>query len=139
MDRAHLRVARPAHDFADALRFYRDGLGFAVLASFEDHVGYDGVMLGHPGAPYHFEFIRKRGEIAPQAPSTENVLVFCLPDRREWERAVARMAAAGFAPVPASNPYWDARGDVRGHRPVSGRLAMGGMARCAVRRAAMDR
>jgi hypothetical protein len=23
---------------------------------FEDHAGFDGVMLGEPGAPYHFEF-----------------------------------------------------------------------------------
>ncbi|WP_205626873.1 VOC family protein [Pseudoponticoccus marisrubri] len=48
-----LRVARPTDDIAALLPFYRDGLGFSVLAEFRDHDGFDGVMLGAPGAPYH--------------------------------------------------------------------------------------
>ncbi len=104
------------------MRFYRDGLGFAVLARFEDHDGFDGVVLGHPGAPWHLEFTRERGHVSGRAPSEEHLLAFYLPDRAEWEAAVARMRAAGFAPVPSRNPYWDAQGltfeDPDGYRVV---------------------
>ena len=119
---AHLRVARPTDDQDAVVRFYRDGLGFAVLAEFKDHDGFDGVMLGHTGAAYHLEFTRKEGYQVGKAPTEDNLLVFYLPDRGEWERAVARLEAQGHRPVPSFNPYWDRRGrtfaDPDGYRVV---------------------
>lgn len=119
---AHLRVARPTDDLDTVVRFYRDGLGFEVGGGFRDHDGFDGVMLGHPGAGYHLEFTRKAGHPAGRAPTEDNLLVFYLPDRAAWETAVGRMAAAGYAPVPAFNPYWDRSGrtfqDPDGYRVV---------------------
>src|SRR5215467_10413241 len=50
------RVARPTDNLPEIVRFYRDGLGLEVLTSFENHEGFDGVMLGHKGFPYHLEF-----------------------------------------------------------------------------------
>jgi len=117
-----LRVARPSDDLDAIVRFYADGLGFAVLHRFADHDGFDGVMLGQQGAPYHLEFTRARGHPAGRAPTLENLLVFYLPDRDEWQTAVARMRTRGFAPVPAFNPYWDRDGitfeDPDGYRVV---------------------
>jgi catechol 2,3-dioxygenase-like lactoylglutathione lyase family enzyme len=119
---AHLRVARPTDDLAAVVRSYRDGLGFAVLGGFTGHDGFDGVMLGHAGAAYHLEFTRKAGHQAGAAPTEDNLLVFYLPDRGEWERAVARLEAHGHHPVTAFNPYWDRRGrtfaDPDGYRVV---------------------
>jgi catechol 2,3-dioxygenase-like lactoylglutathione lyase family enzyme len=119
---AHLRVARPTDDLDAVVRFYRDGLGFAVLGEFHDHDGFDGVMLGHVGASYHLEFTRKAGHRVGTAPTEDNLLVFYLPYRAEWERAVARLEAHGHRPVPAFNPYWDRRGrtfaDPDGYRVV---------------------
>ena len=119
---AHLRVARPTDDLDAVVRFYRDGLGFAVLGEFRGHDGFDGVMLGHAGAGYHLEFTRKAGHPAGKAPTEDNLLVFYLPDREDWERAVARLEAHGHRPVPAFNPYWDRRGrtfvDPDGYRVV---------------------
>jgi catechol 2,3-dioxygenase-like lactoylglutathione lyase family enzyme len=121
---AHLRIARPSDDLEAVVRFYRDGLGFEVIASFTDHDGFDGVMLGVPGAAaaYHLEFTRKRGHKAGRAPTQDNLLVFYLPDDEQWRAAVARMGAHGHAPVPSFNPYWDARGrtfeDPDGYRVV---------------------
>jgi catechol 2,3-dioxygenase-like lactoylglutathione lyase family enzyme len=63
-----LRVARPTDDLDALLRFYRQGLGLKVLYRFEDHDGFDGVMLGHDNAPYHLEFTRARGHKAGRAP-----------------------------------------------------------------------
>lgn len=124
-----LRVARATDDLAPLLPFYRDGLGLEVLARFEDHAGFDGVMLGAPAAPWHLEFTRCHGHPAGPPPGPEALLVLYLPERAAWEAAVARMAAAGFAPVPAFNPYWDRLGltyeDADGYRVVLQRAAWG--------------
>ena len=117
-----LRVARPTDDLETVVRFYRDGLGLAVLTSFQDHDGFDGVMLGHPGAPWHLEFTTRHGHRAGRAPTPDNLLVLYLPDRAEWLAARARLEAAGHSPVPAFNPYWDRLGrtyeDPDGYRVV---------------------
>jgi len=124
-----LRVARPTDDVDALLPFYRDGLGLSVLYRFENHDGFDGVMLGSPGAQYHFEFTRARGHTAGRAPTPDNLLVFYLPDEAGWRGAVARMQAAGFDPVPAFNPYWDRNGrtfeDPDGYRVVLQNAAWG--------------
>jgi catechol 2,3-dioxygenase-like lactoylglutathione lyase family enzyme len=117
-----LRVARPTNDLAALLPFYRDGLGFAVIGQFAGHAGFDGLMLGHPGAPYHLEFTVQRGHRAPACPSPEHLLVLYLPAAEQWQAAVDGMRRAGFAPVPAHNPYWDQHGltfqDPDGYRVV---------------------
>lgn len=117
-----LRVARPTDQLAAVVRFYVEGVGLAVLGSFEDHEGFDGVMLGIPGASYHLEFTRRRGHTAGRAPTEDNLLVFYLPNLADFQSAVARMEAAGHSPVPAFNPYWDRLGrtyeDPDGYRVV---------------------
>ena len=119
---AHFRVARPTDHLAEVVRFYRDGLGFDVLGEFENHDGFDGVMLGHRGHAYHLEFTGKRGHPAGRAPTADNLLVFYLPDGADWQQAVDRMQTNGFAPVPSFNPYWDRHGrtfeDPDGYRVV---------------------
>ena len=100
-----LRVARPSDDLDALLAFYRDGLGLGLLYRFDNHAGFDGIVLGREGAPYHFEFTRARGHQVGRAPSQDNLLVFYIPEAEAWQAAVSQMRAAGFAPVPAFNPY----------------------------------
>lgn len=125
-----LRVARPSDDLDALLPFYREGLGLEVLYRFAGHDGFDGVMLGRPGWPYHLEFTRAAGHRAGRAPTQDNLLVFYLPDPAVWAEAVARMKAAGFEPVASFNPYWDRDGatfeDPDGYRVVLQRAAWGG-------------
>ena len=106
----------------ELVRFYRDGLGFEVLSSFEDHEGFDGVMLGHRGAAYHIEFTHRRGHLVGRAPTDENLLIFYLPDRAEWEQAKRRIEEHGYPAVASANPYWDRNGityeDPDGYRVV---------------------
>ena len=92
---AHLRVARPSDDLDAVVRFYRDGLGLDVLSEFNDHEGFDGVMLGRKGAGYHLEFTRNKGHRVGKAPTEDNLLVFYLPDRAEWQRAIDRLLRHG--------------------------------------------
>jgi hypothetical protein len=117
-----IRIARPSDNLAALIPFYRDGLGLDILYQFEDHNGFDGVMMGKPGAPYHLEFTRADGHVAGRAPTKDNLLIFYLPNLSEWQSAVARMQSAGFAAVPSFNPYWDDNGrtfeDADGYRVV---------------------
>lgn len=121
-DPPHLRVARPTDHLSEVIRFYRDGLGFELLGSFEDHDGFDGAMLGHKDWPYHLEFTRKQNHLAGRAPGADNLLVFYLPEKEAWQKAVERMQSHGFSPVPSFNPYWDRTGktfeDADGYRIV---------------------
>jgi catechol 2,3-dioxygenase-like lactoylglutathione lyase family enzyme len=122
LGKAHLRVARPSDELDSVVRFYRDGLGFEVLYEFNDHDGFDGVMLGLPGASYHLEFTRRRGHRAGRAPTEDNLLVFYLPEAADWKRAVDRLEGLGYKHVQAFNPYWDVAGktfeDPDGYRVV---------------------
>ena len=122
MENTYLRVARPTDNLSDIIRFYRDGLGFEVIDSFKDYQGFDAIMLGNSGLSYHLEFTHHRGHQVGKAPTQENLLVFYLPNQREWQQAVDRMLAQGYEPVKSYNPYWDLHGktfeDVDGYRIV---------------------
>lgn len=119
---AHLRIARPTDRLAEVAAFYRDALGFEVLGSFRGHAGFDGVMLGHEAAGYHLEFTSNSDHPAGAAPSPDHLLVFYLPDQREWQAAIDRLERHGCRSVVALNPYWDQRGrtyaDPDGYRIV---------------------
>jgi len=119
---AHLRIARPTDQLAEVIRFYRDGLGFEVVASFENHDGFDGVMLALKGAAYHLEFTSKAGHKVGRAPTADDLLVFYMPDADEWKRAITRLKQHSYEPVRSFNPYWDQKGktfeDPDGYRVV---------------------
>jgi hypothetical protein len=117
-----LRVARPTRQLPALVDMYAKGLDLHVLGRFRDHDGFDGVMLGHPGHPYHLEFTHQRGHRVTSVPDPDQLLVFYIPERDAWTRSCARMQAAGFRPVAACNPYWDRLGrtfeDLDGYRVV---------------------
>ena len=107
----HLRVARPTNDLNALLPFYQEGLGFEIIDSFQDHAGFDGIMLGHPDWSYHLEFTLHRDHITARAPSQKHLLIFYIPDVHSWKIAIQRMRDCGYDPVPAFNPYWDLHGE----------------------------
>ena len=119
---AHLRVARPTDQLAAIVKMYKDGLDLEIVASFEGHQGFDGVMLGNAGMGYHFEFTHQRGHTVERAPTQDNLLVFYIPDREAWKMRCKQMETAGFKPVTSYNPYWDRLGrtfeDLDGYRVV---------------------
>lgn len=117
-----LRVARPTDNLTALVTFYRDGLGLKVLSSFENHNGFDGIILGSKDSPYHFEFTHHRGRKIGKAPSKDSLLVFYIPDQKAWNEAISRMRKHGYEPVPSYNPWWDDGGrtfeDADGYRVV---------------------
>ena len=118
--RATLRIARSTDRMEDVAAFYMEGLGFEKLAAFEDHAGFDGVIL---------EFTHERGRPSSAAPDPESLLVFYIPDADEWRAAVARLRSLGVKPVPSHNAYWDRSGltfeDPDGFRVVLQNAAWG--------------
>jgi catechol 2,3-dioxygenase-like lactoylglutathione lyase family enzyme len=117
----HVRVARSTNRLDEVTAFYRDVLGLEVLARFDDHDGFDGVMLGQSGDSVHFEFTRERGAIGKHEPSPEDLVVLYFDDA-EWPEAERRIATAGVTVVVSHNPYWDRHGitiaDPDGNRVV---------------------
>lgn len=117
-----LRVARPTDRLTEVVHFYTEGLGLQILARFDNHEGFDGVMVGIPGEAYHFEFTHHRGHTVGEAPTQDNLIVFYLPNQLEWQQAVERMKKMGYEPVKSYNPYWDNNGvtfeDPDGYRVV---------------------
>ena len=107
---AQVRVARPTDRLEEVVRFYREGLGLRVLGSFEGHAGYDGVMLGLPGARFHLEFTRHAAGSPCPAPTRDNLLVLYVEDRAAVLRGVERLRALGCEPVEPENPYWAEKG-----------------------------
>ena len=105
-----VRVARPTDRLEEVVRFYREGLGLRVLGSFEGHAGYDGVMLGLPGAGCHLEFTRHAEGSPCPAPTKDNLLVLYVEDRAAVLRGVERLRAIGCEPVEPENPYWAEKG-----------------------------
>ncbi|WP_372370426.1 VOC family protein [Candidatus Uabimicrobium sp. HlEnr_7] len=105
-----IRIARPTDNLAQVAQMYVDGLGFEIIAQFENHQGFDGVMVGHREHLYHLEFTHHRGTIVGKAPSHDNLLVFYIANSNEWEAQCSQMIEAGFREVKSYNPYWDTAG-----------------------------
>ncbi|MFD8100451.1 VOC family protein [Nocardia fluminea] len=107
---AQVRIARPTDRLDDVVRFYVQGLGLRKLAQFDDHAGYDGVMLGLPGTEYHLEFTRHIDGSPGTAPSSENLLVLYFDDVQQMTSVADRLHEFGVTPVELDNPYWAANG-----------------------------
>jgi len=119
---SQLRIARPVNDLERSARMYIRGLELVELGRFEDHAGFDGVMLGRTELNWHLEFTHARhGGVTP-SPTPEDLLVIYLPDHDEWMATCARLLQAGFMSTRSFNPYWETRGrtfsDADGYRIV---------------------
>jgi hypothetical protein len=104
-----VRVARPTRDLEAAASFY-GLLDLPVLASFADHDGYSGVVLGLPDSSRQLELVLCEG-VTP-SPTREDQLVLYLGSAERVAGAAARFRAAGFEPRVAPNPYWERNGAV---------------------------
>jgi hypothetical protein len=89
---------------------YQLGLGLQEIGCFENHEGFDGVMLGNPGLSYHFEFTYCRTHPIVPTPTPEDLIVLYLPESNEWQKNCTLMLEAGFIEVTPFNPYWQKRG-----------------------------
>ena len=117
-----IRIAKPTSDLKTISQMYVDGLGYEKIASFENHDGVDGIMIGHPQHLYHFEFTQHKGADVPFPSHPDNLIIFYMPDIAKWQKCCSNMLTSGFIEVKANNSYWDKRGktfvDIDGYRVV---------------------
>ena len=117
-----LRIARPVSDLDRSVEMYCAGLGLSVLGSFRGHRGFDGTMVGEPGAEVHLELVVCRDHPVDPSPTPEDLVVLYVPESSEWAARCSAAAAAGFKEVQPFNPYWSEKGrtfeDADGYRVV---------------------
>ena len=117
-----LRIARPVSALQRSATMYIQALGFHELGRFEDHEGFDGIILGRDSPDWHLEFTQCRHHPVAPSPTAEDLLVFYVPDAAEWHRLCAALLQAGFVEVASFNPYWQVSGrtfaDPDGYRVV---------------------
>lgn len=119
---AAVRIARPTGDIVRAVSFYRDAGGLRLLASFEDHDGYSGAILGVPDASVQLELVF-HAEVDP-FPTEEDQLVLYLGSADEVAARAAAIGAAGGEETTAGNPYWARVGAVAYVDPDGYRLIL---------------
>jgi len=105
-----IRVARPTRDLGAARRFYGEALGLPVVASFDDHDGYSGLVFGLPDVSRQLELVAREGE--EPRPTAEDQLVLYLGSVEALGATASRLRAAGLEPRSPSNPYWERNGAV---------------------------
>lgn len=111
MKAIQFRIARPTNNLTEVVKFYQQGLGLEMLGGFENHSGYDGVMLGMPDKTYHLEFTQHIDKAPLPEPTKENLIVFYYDSPEEYQRANERMQKMGINPVEPENPYWKGKSE----------------------------
>ncbi|HUG16660.1 MAG TPA: VOC family protein [Thermomicrobiales bacterium] len=121
---AHVRIARPSRDLSAVEQFYVDGLGLSVLyrTSASGAPGeHELLMLGWPGAGWHFELVYDEVNPIAPTPTVEDLFVIYLNGPVD-PGMIVRLEAAGGRRVASHNPYWDRWGvtveDPDGYRLV---------------------
>ncbi|RWZ58596.1 VOC family protein [Halobacillus fulvus] len=107
---SQIRIARPTDQFERVIEFYETGLGLERLTEFHGHRGYDGVIFGLPGLPYHLEFTTHQDGSPCPAPTKDNLLVFYVEDQEEIKKVSERLAQMGYDEVEPENKYWQEKG-----------------------------
>ena len=52
----HMRIAKPVANLERSFLMYSNGLGLHKIAEFNDHDGFNGIMLGRGDLDWHIEF-----------------------------------------------------------------------------------
>ncbi|GGJ77536.1 VOC family protein [Virgibacillus salexigens] len=107
---AQVRIARPTDKFNEVIKFYEQGVGLEKLTEFSGHSGYEGVVIGLPDSQYHLEFTHHKDGSPCPAPTTDNLLVFYIPEKNEIEKIADRLSRMGYEEVEPENKYWKEKG-----------------------------
>jgi catechol 2,3-dioxygenase-like lactoylglutathione lyase family enzyme len=102
-----VRFARKIADLKTARTFYEKIIGLKLLAEFEDHDGFSGLVFGsHAGGDWQVELVTKRETEA--ASCACELVLYC--DRDEFDRISRRIVEDNIRTLRNENPYWETRG-----------------------------
>ena len=111
-----IRVARRSSNFDETVRFYRELVGLPLYETFEASYDSNGAIFGLPSWNLTLEIVESAD---PVAVDQHEQLCLYFPDSQAQQAAIARLQAAGLAPVE-QYPYWEATGAVT-YRDPDGR------------------
>ena len=100
------RYARHCQDILKMKDFYAGILGMDLLGGFQSHAGYDGIFLGKEGCDWEIEFTQSPDQ-AVHHPDEDDLLVFYIDNKEEWDALQADLTEAGIELLEAKNPYWN--------------------------------
>ncbi|HEY1441887.1 MAG TPA: VOC family protein [Mycobacterium sp.] len=103
-----IRFARRSSNFEETVRFYRELVGLPLYETFEASYGSNGAIFGLPSWNLTLEIVESAEPVA--ADHLEQLCLY-FPDEQAQQAAIARLQAAGLAPVE-QHPYWEATGAV---------------------------
>jgi catechol 2,3-dioxygenase-like lactoylglutathione lyase family enzyme len=103
-----IRFARRSSNFEETVRFYRELVGLPLYETFEASHGSNGAIFGLPSWNLTLEIVESAEPVA--ADHLEQLCLY-FPDEQAQQAAIARLQAAGLAPVE-QHPYWEATGAV---------------------------
>ena len=103
-----IRFARRSSNFEETVRFYRELVGLPLYETFEASHGSNGAIFGLPSWNLTLEIVESAKPVA--ADHLEQLCLY-FPDEEAQQAAIARLQAAGLAPVE-QHPYWEATGAV---------------------------
>jgi catechol 2,3-dioxygenase-like lactoylglutathione lyase family enzyme len=112
-----IRFARRSSNFKETVRFYRELVGLPLYETFEGSYGSNGAIFGLPSWNLTLEIVES---VEPVGSDHHEHLCLYFPDKHAQETAIARLRAAGLAPVEQQHPYWEATGAVT-YRDPDGR------------------
>jgi GNAT superfamily N-acetyltransferase len=103
-----VRIARRTTAPDRARAFYAGVVGLPVLAEFDDHDGYSGVVLGLPDGSVELELVDHVGTPAAPVDAEDALVLHVAEDGLEPLRK--RLADEGLELLVPANPYWVALG-----------------------------
>ena len=106
---SRMRVAHPTTDVERAITFWTQVVGLEKLSRFEDHEGYDGVILGNSGDQWEIEVTHHSSGLPLPSPSEEDIIVLYLNNKLAAE-ITDRLRHSGHPAKEHPNPYWQAMG-----------------------------
>jgi len=103
-----IRFTRRSSNFEETVRFYRELVGLPLYETFEASYGSNGAIFGLPSWNLTLEIVEST---EPVGSDHHEQLCLYFPDKEAQQLAIARLQAAGVAPVE-QHPYWEATGAV---------------------------
>jgi len=106
------RVARHTNDIEKMVQFYTTILGLEVIGRFNNHEGYDGVMLGLQDLDWHLEFTCCPEEDFHVNPSSQedDLIVFYPRFASQMKVIEENIDIHRLEIFTAKNPYWHRNG-----------------------------
>lgn len=92
-----------------ALHFWTRVVGLDLLGRFDDHEGYDGIILGYLNETWELELTWHTSNAIHSAPTDEDIIVLYMSASLA-DDLHHRLHAAAFPSRSHANPYWEANG-----------------------------